>query len=143
MANKLFLDTNILIDFTLRRESELQETDTLFELGEEKKLDLFVSESVITTTLYFLQKEKINGIAVLRELSSCINIVHLKKDVLFSQLEHFKEAEDGLLYFMAAKANLNFFITRNIKHFRFQLPSLPVLTPIQFLKFYNSGNDIS
>src|SRR5690242_21676561 len=121
MANKLFLDTNILIDYTLRREFELQATDTLFELGEEKKLDLFVSESVITTTLYFLQKEKVNGMAVLRELSSCINFVHLKKDVLFSQLEHFKETEDGLLYFMAAKANLNFFITRDIKHFKYQL----------------------
>ena len=143
MANKLFLDTNILIDYTLRREFELQATDTLFELGEEKKLDLFVSESVITTTLYFLQREKINGLAVLRELSSCINIVHFKKDILFAQLEHFKEAEDGMLYFMASKANLNFFITRKIKHFKFQLPSLPVLTPLKFLNFYNSGNDIS
>jgi predicted nucleic acid-binding protein len=142
MANKLFLDTNVLIDFTLRREFELHATDTLFELGEDKKLDLFVSESVITTTLYFLQKEKIDGVAVLRELSSCINIVSLKKDIFFSQLEHFKETEDGLLYFMAAKANLNFFITRNTKHFKFQLPSLPVLTPVQFLKFYNSDNDL-
>ncbi len=65
MANKLFLDTNILIDFTLRREFELQAVDTLFELGEQKKLDLFVSESVITTTLYFLQKEKIHVLSIL------------------------------------------------------------------------------
>ena len=112
-------------------------------MGEEKKLDLFVSESVITTTFYFLQKEKINGLAVLRELSSCVNIIPFKKDILFSQLERFKEAEDGMLYFMASKANLNFFITRNIKLFKFQLPSLPVLTPVQFLKFYNSDNDLS
>ena len=143
MANKLFLDTNILIDYTLRREFDLRSTDTLFELGEERKLDLFVSESVIAATFYFLQKEKISGLAVLRELSGCINIVPFKKDILFSQLEHFKEVEDGMLYFMASKANLNFFITRNIKHFKFQLPSLPALTPVQFLKFYYSGNDLS
>ncbi len=143
MANKLFLDTNILIDFTLRREYDLSATDALFELAEEKKIDLFVSESVITTTFYFLQKEKINSLKVFRELSSCINIIPFRKDILFSQLEHFKEVEDGMLYFMASKANLNFFVTRNIKHFKFQFPSLPVLTPTQFLNFYNSGNDLS
>jgi predicted nucleic acid-binding protein len=143
MASKLFLDTNILIDYTLRRKFELEATDALFELAEDKKLDLFVSESVITTAFYFLQKEKINGLAIFRELSSCINIASFKKDILFSPLENFKEAEDGLLYFTAAKANLNFFITRNIKHFKFQLPSLPAMTPTQFLNFYNSGNDLS
>jgi predicted nucleic acid-binding protein len=139
MANKLFLDTNILIDYTLRREFELQATNIIFELSEDRKIELYVSESVITTAFYFLQKEKINGLAILRELSNYINVVPLKKDILFSQLEYFKEAEDGMLYFMAAKANLNFFITRNIKHFKFQLPSLPVFTPTQFLNLYNSS----
>jgi len=143
MANKLFLDTNILIDFTLRREFDLQATDTIFELAEDRKIELYVSESVITTTFYFLQKQKIDGIAILRELSNCINVIPFKKDILFTQIEYFKEAEDGMLYFMASKANLNFFITRNIKHFKFQLPSLPVLTPTQFFNFYNSPNDLS
>ena len=138
MANKLFLDTNILLDLTLRRVGELESVDRIFELAEEKKLDLFVSESVITTTLYFLQKEKIDRLAIFRELSDIINIVPLKKDILFSQLEYYKEAEDGILYFMAAKANLDFFITRNIKHFKFQLPSLAALTPTQFItNYYN------
>ena len=136
MAGNLFLDTNILLDYTLRREFELNAVDSLFEYAEEKRINLFVSESVITTTLYFLQKEKIDGLSIVRELSHHINIVPLKKDILFSQLEYYKEVEDGMLYFMAAKANLDFFITRNVKHFKFQLPSLPVITPTYFFSHH-------
>lgn len=134
MANKLFLDVNIILDFTLERKGELAEIENLFELAEKEKIELYVSESVIATTLYFLQKNKSDALAIVRELSSVVNFIPFKKDVLFFSLEKYKDIEDGLLYFMAAKANMNYFITRNVKDFVFTLPSLPVLTPSKFLR---------
>ena len=133
MLNKLFLDVNIILDYTLERKGELAEIENLFELAETEKLELYVSESVIATTLYFLQKNKLDALAIIRELATCLNFIPFKKDVLFFSIEQYKDIEDGLLYFMAAKANMNYFITRNVKDFAFTLPSLPVLTPAKFL----------
>ena len=113
MVNKLFLDVNIILDYTLERKGELAEIENLFELAETEKLELYVSESVIATTLYFLQKNKLDALAIIRELATCLNFIPFKKDVLFFSIEQYKDIEDGLLYFMAAKANMNYFITRN------------------------------
>lgn len=132
--NKLFLDVNIILDYTLEREGELKEIETLFELAEAEKLELYISESVIATVLYFLQKNKLDALTIARELSTVVNFIPFKKDVLFFSLEQYKDVEDGLLYFLAAKANMDYFITRNIKDFLFTLPSLPVTTPAKFLK---------
>jgi len=35
MANKLFLDVNIILDYTLERKGELKEIEALFELETE------------------------------------------------------------------------------------------------------------
>ena len=133
MANKLFLDTNIILDYTLERKGELEEIQNLFELAEDEKIELYVSESVLATTLYFLQKGKLNALAIIRELCAVLNIIPFKKDILFSQLEQFIDIEDGLLYFIAANSKMNYFITRNVKDFVFILPSLPVVSPSRFL----------
>jgi hypothetical protein len=57
-----------------------------------------------------------------------------KGETLSYSLEQFKDIEDGLLYFLALKADMQYFITRNIKDFQSSSPSLPVLTPSQYLK---------
>lgn len=134
MANKLFLDVNIILDYTLERPGELKEIESLFELAEEEKVELYISESVIATVMYFLQKSKLDALAIVRELSSVVHFIPFKKDVLYSSLEAYKDLEDGLLYFLAAKANMNYFLTRNTKDYVFTLPSLPVITPSKFLK---------
>jgi predicted nucleic acid-binding protein len=142
MANKLFIDTNILIDYTLRREFELDAVDKIFELAEDNKVKLYLSESVITTTLYFLEKNKINGLRIMRKLSPIITIVPLKNEILFSPLEKFKETEDGLLFFMATTNHLDYFITRNEKHFTTPTPLLKVITPNNFIAQNFSINDL-
>lgn len=134
MANKLFLDINIILDYTLERQDELEEIESLFELAEEEKLELYISESVVATVMYFLQKNKLDALAIVRELSTVVNFIPFRKDVLFYSLEKYKDVGDALLYFLATKANMNYFITRNTKDFPFTLPSLPVITPSKFLK---------
>ena len=135
MANKVFLDTNILIDYTLERVGELDEIGKIFDLAEENKIELYISESVIATTIYFLQKNNSKKtLVIIREISKILNFVAFEKDIFLYSLEQFKDVEDGLLYFIALKAGLQYFITRNIKDFKNASPSLPVLTPSQYLK---------
>jgi predicted nucleic acid-binding protein len=134
MANKIFLDTNILIDYIRERAYELNAIKEIFHLGEIGKIDLYISESIITTTFYILQKEKIDALSIFREICKTVNVTPFAKDILYYPLEKYKDTEDGILYFLASKAKMNYFITRNIKDFVFTLPSLPVITPTHFLK---------
>jgi predicted nucleic acid-binding protein len=134
MANKIFLDTNILIDFIQERNNELDAIIEIFKLGEIGEIDLYISESIITTALYVLRKEEIDVISIFKDLSTIVNIIPFSKDILFYPLEKYKDIEDGILYFLAYKAKMNYFITRNVKDFIFLFPSLPVMTPTNFLK---------
>lgn len=134
MVNKIFLDTNILIDYIQERHNELDAILEIFHLGEIGKIDLYISESIITTTFYILQKEKIDALSIFREICKTVNVVPFAKDILYYPLEKYKDTEDGILYFLAAKAKMNFFITRNIKDFTFLFPSLQVMSPTNFLK---------
>lgn len=134
MANKIFLDTNILIDFIQERNNELDAIIEIFKLGEIGEIDLYISESIITTALYVLRKEEIDVISIFKALSNIVNIIPFSKDILFYPLEKYKDIEDGILYFLAYKAKMNYFITRNVKDFISLFPSLPVMTPTHFLK---------
>ncbi|MEO8567567.1 MAG: PIN domain-containing protein, partial [Ginsengibacter sp.] len=134
MINKLFLDTNIIIDYVQERNNELDAIKEIIHLAELEKIELFISESVITTSFYLLQKQKIDALSVLRELCKTIGVVPFSKDILYYPVEKYKDTEDGLLYFLASKAKMNYFITRNVKDFTFLFPSLPVLSPTNFLK---------
>jgi predicted nucleic acid-binding protein len=134
MVNKLFLDTNIIIDYVQERKNELDAIKEIMYLAELEEIELFISESIITTSFYVLQRQKIDALPVLREICKIINTIPFSKDILYYPLEKYKDVEDGILYFLAAKVKMNFFITRNVKDFAFTFPSLPVMSPTNFLK---------
>ena len=63
-----------------------------------------------------------------------MNIIPFSKEVLYLPVEKYKDIEDGLLYFLAQKSKMNYFITRNVQDFTFLFPSLPVMSPTNFIK---------
>ena len=142
MANKIFLDTNIIVDFVLERNNELDAIKEIIYLGELNKIELFFSESIIATSIYLFQKQKIDALTIVREICKTITVIPFSNDVLYYPLEKFKDIEDGLLYFTAVKNKMDYFITRNVKDFTFLFPSLPVKSPTNFLKEIYS-DDIS
>ena len=136
MVPKVFLDTNILLDFLLQRTGELEEIKLIFNPPSGKILDLFVSESVLITAVYFLQKQNIDALSVTRLLVQNLSILPFKKEIFNSPVETFQDTEDGLLYFLAFDAKMDFFITRNTNDFKNHLKELPVFSPKQFIQSY-------
>ncbi len=135
MAYKIFLDTNLLLDLLMERNIELDAIHEIIKLSEKGTMDVYISESVITNIFYILRKEKkIDTLSAIREICKTVNVVPFSKDVLYYPIEKYKDTEDGILYFLASKAKMNYFITRNVKDFTFLLPSLPVMSPTNFLK---------
>lgn len=135
MAYKIFLDTHIILDFLLERKYDLDAINELFTLAEKGLTDMYISENVVTTTFSILRKEKrIDTLSAFREMCKIVNTITFSKEVLYYSLENFKDKEDGILHFSALKAKMNYFITGNVKDFTFLFPSLPVLSPSNFLK---------
>jgi predicted nucleic acid-binding protein len=135
MAYKIFLDTNILLDLLMERNFELDSIHEILKLSEEGIIDLYLSESVITNIFYVLRKEKrIDTLSALRELGKIVSFIPFSRDILYYPIERYKDTEDGILYFLAAKAKMDYFITRNVKDFSFIFPSLPVMSPTNFIK---------
>ena len=119
----------------MERNFELDAIHEIFKLSEKGIIDLYISESVITNIFYILRKEKkMDTLSVLRELCKTISLIPFSKDILYYPVEKYKDTEDGILYFLATKAKMNYFITRNVKDFTFLFPSLPVMSPTNFLK---------
>ncbi|MEO6221094.1 MAG: hypothetical protein ABIO81_11740, partial [Ginsengibacter sp.] len=56
--------------------------------------------------------QKIDALSVLRELCKTIGVVPFSKDVLYYPVEKYKDTEDGLLYFLASKAKMNYWLMK-------------------------------
>ena len=135
MDYKIFLDSNIIVDLLMERKYELDAINEIFILAGKEKISLYISESIIVTTFYLLRKEKkIDPLAAFREMFKAMHVISFSKDILYYSLEKYKDKEEGLLYFLAHKAKMNYFITQNVKDFSFQFPSLPVISPTNFIK---------
>lgn len=136
MVSKLFLDTNILLDFFLGREGELFEIEEIFDSAQQGSVECYISESVLATSIYFLQKEKRkNVLQMVRNVLTILTVLPFHHEVLSFSLESFDDIEDGLLFFLARFHKLDFFITRNVKDFKNAPSGLPVITPAQFIKY--------
>lgn len=139
-VNKLFLDTNVVLDFVLSREGELNSIEQIFNLAKEGSFECYISESLVTNCIYVLEKDKKDTLLILRNLCTVLKVVPYLPSVLYSAIEIFDDKEDGFLYFLAQHHKMDFFITRNIKDFKNAPLILPVFTPKNFIQYFNSND---
>lgn len=130
MAIKVFADTNIVIDLIENRDFEWEAVQSIFNMAEQEEIQVYVSETVITNSLY------ITGLAEqLNRLLKIVKVCCIKKSAMQSALKgNYKDKEDAVLYFGALENDMDFFITRNVKDFKpFLQKQLPVVTARQFI----------
>lgn len=130
---KVFIDTNVLIDFILEREGAKNAADIL-QLGEEKKIRTAASFLTMANTAYIIRKGRTQTelYALLTDLSDMIEILPMDerqfKDALDRPASDF---EDVLQYECAKAHGCDVIVTRNSRHFPFA--QIPVLSPAEFL----------
>jgi predicted nucleic acid-binding protein len=130
MAIKAFVDTNIVIDLIENRDFEQDSVHSIFHMAELEEIQVFVSETVITNSLY------ITGLAEqLNRLLKIVKVCCIKKASMQTALTgSYRDKEDAVLYFGALENDIDFFITRNVKDFKsIAQKQLPVVTAQQFL----------
>lgn len=137
MVFKVFLDINIVIDLYDESRPGYNNAVQIFNLAESNKVEVFISETVLTTTAYVLRKHVNN--AVLREiitgLNEIFNVLPCDNRTITKALEsNIKDIEDAILYETAKHYKLHYFITNDKNDFKNTgADLLPVLTSEKFL----------
>ncbi|MCB0649391.1 MAG: PIN domain-containing protein [Saprospiraceae bacterium] len=136
MEYKLFIDSDVVIDFFTDRAPHVNPASELFELNEQGSVKLFLSavsiNNIYHITRRFLGHHKaLDAIEALIEMTE---IVGTTKNEIFQALKNnFSDFEDSIQYSSALTIkDLDAIITRNIKDYRNS--SIAVMTPLNFLK---------
>lgn len=136
MASKVFLDANILLDFTLKRE-EYPVARRIMELVVSGRVEAFVTPAIIHITGYWLNKAYGNATAkeVLLTLMSDVRVIDIGHEVALTALHSkIKDIEDALQYYAAIHHKVDYFISRDTELQKVAIPVLPVYTPDEFLQ---------
>jgi predicted nucleic acid-binding protein len=137
---KLFVDTNVILDWILAREHAFGvEARQIIQQAEQGKLELYMSGGSVYTLVYVLEKSGLKDEELRNTLLRILKLVPVLSDSSKNYenacLGSFKDLEDAFQYQLAlSNPKLNFFITGNTKDFLpFMKEVLPVLNPKEFL----------
>ncbi|PQV50329.1 PIN domain-containing protein [Jejuia pallidilutea] len=136
MEYKLFVDSDVVIDFFTDRELHVNPASELFELNEQGDVKLYLSAVSINNIYYIVRrflghKKTLEVVETLTEMTEIVGTT--KKEIIQALKNRFTDYEDSIQYSSALTIKgLDAIITRNIKDYR--TSSIAVMTPLNFLK---------
>lgn len=132
---RLFIDTNIVIDLLARREPFFREAQDLFTLGDQKKVQLLISALTFANAYYSISKhhKEVEARRHLANFKVLVTILPIDNKIIdLSLASEFVDFEYGLQYFTAVENSSDIIITRNKKDFRDS--QIPVLSAGEYLR---------
>jgi len=136
MEYKLFIDSDVIIDFFTDREPYVNPATEIFELNGQGTVKLYVSAISIINIYYVVRKflGHRKTLEVVESLTEMTEIIGTTKTEIIQALKNdFSDYEDSVQYSSAKTIKgLDAIITRNIKDYRNS--TIAVMTPLNFLK---------
>lgn len=135
MASKLFIDSDVVIDFFADREPHANPASELFDLNEKGKISLYLS-AVSINNIYYIVRRSLGHektLEVVKELTNMTEVIGTtKKEIIQALNNDFKDFEDSIQYSSALTIEgLETIITRNVKDYKNS--KITVMTPSDFL----------
>ena len=136
MEYKLFVDSDVVIDFFTDRKPHANPASELFGLNEQGNVRLYLSAVSIINIYYIVRrflghKKTFEVVETLTEMTEIVGTT--KKEIIQALNNNFTDYEDSVQYSSALTIkDLDVIITRNIKDYRNS--SIAVMTPLNFLK---------
>lgn len=131
---KVFIDSDVVLDFLTKREPFQEAAMRIFEYANRGKMKLFVSSLAINNINYVISKLE-SAEKAKRQLMVLLELIEIlpvgKSTVKKSLFSDFNDFEDGLQNFCAEEGKLTTIVTRNIKDY--SSSSLVIQTPREFL----------
>ncbi len=118
---KVFIDTDVIIDFLSDRKPFSGSASVLFSRIEKNEIEGFTSSQSISNLYYILRKfdshRKVTQ--ALGDLISLIGILPVSQEVIQKALKSgFTDFEDGIQNFCAETGGMDVIVTRNIKDYK-------------------------
>ena len=132
---KVFVDTNIIIDLLAKREPFYVEAQDLFTLSDKKEIQLCISSLSFANAYYSIAKhhKDVDARKFLAKFKVLVTVLSLEdKAIDLALASEFDDFEDGLQYFVAMDNEADVIISRNKKDFKSS--KIPVLTAGEYLK---------
>lgn len=134
MKDKLFFDTNIVIDLLGERETFYESSAKIATLADKSKIQIIVSALTFSTVYYILSRFEDKEIVKekMRKFKIIVETSDLTEKIIDQGLSSkFSDFEDAIQYYCAVNMDCNILITRNGKDFKES--AIPVLTPDEYL----------
>lgn len=133
---KIFVDTNVYIDYILEREPFFQAAASVFSYASDGVIDLVVSTLTFTTANFIcVDRFKMNRDVMAMKVNGhkeLLQVEPITRDDVYQAYENgWKDYEDGVQYLCAQRCNSDYIITRNGNDFK--MSDIPVLTPDELL----------
>ena len=134
MVFKLFLDSDVVIDFFTDREPHANPASELFELNEKGSVILYLSAVSINNIYYIVRrflghKKTLEVVETLTEMTEIVGTT--KKEILQALKNDFSDYEDSIQYSSALVIpGIDAIIARNIKDYKNS--DIAVMTPLNF-----------
>ena len=132
---KVFVDTNVILDFLMKRSGFFDNARMIMALGYNHYCELYMSSLSFSNIAYIARKE-FTGEALykcfssLRELLNVSSVSQESVDLAIKlQADDF---EDALQYFSVGSVDADCIVSRNVKDFSFS--DIEILTPDELVK---------
>ena len=133
---KVFVDTNVLLDLLLERDTWAQDAALLFSMADRKEIELLCCSLSFSTSVYLMQRFKYTRGEIVKKLSivkSICTITTVNDAVIDRMLQSdFADLEDAIQYYSAFAFGAETIVTRNPKDFA--TSTIPILTPKDFIQ---------
>ena len=132
---RIFLDTNIVIDFLGEREGFYEPAAKIMTLADHKKIKVFTSPLSISNTYHLLSKYENTKSALekIRKFKVLCSTSLMDDEVIEKAINsNFKDFEDAMQYFSALASHCDLIVTRNEKDFKNAM--IPVMNAESYLQ---------
>lgn len=135
--NKVFIDTDVILDLLLEREPFNKNAEKIFKRIEKKELTGYTSPVILANIYYISSNVKNKKIALqnVRKICNLLKIspVHQKAIDQVLRNTRIKDFEDLLQLYSAIESGCDFIVTRNKKDFP-RTDNITIIGPEEFTK---------
>ena len=141
LADKVFIDGDVILDLLLKREKFYKAAAELFTLIEQKRIEGYTSPLIIANIYYIIARLENKKIALekTRLLRSLLKILPLNEKIIdLALLSPYRDFEESIQYNCASIHNIKIIITRNTKDY--PEGEISILEPKDYLFVYKKSN---
>ncbi len=132
---KIFVDSDIILDVLSKREPFYIYAATLFSMADKNEVKILVSSLSFANLNYILSKQYTAAQArkLLLQFKTLVTVLAVTDKIIDLALaSSFRDFEDGIQYFTAIENRTSIILTRNLKDYK--TAEIAVMTAEEYLK---------